>query len=242
LNLNFENKTAVVTGGSKGIGKAISEKLLLLKSTVILTGTGNRPDWCDKYERCFYNKVDFTNENEILNFITKLTQLNKIDILINNAGILVMHDISEIKMSEWESVIAINLTAPMRLIKAVAPLMKNHKHGRILNISSTAGFISKPKQSSYSSTKSGIIGLTRSSALDLASYGILVNALCPGTTKTKMIDELNLEQKSSILENIPIGRFATVDEISDYAIFLCSEYNSYMTGQTLLVDGGFTAK
>ena len=242
MNLNFINKTAVVTGGTKGIGRGISEKLLKLKCTVHLTGTGNRPDWCNKYERCFYDKVDFTNENDIINFTTKLTKLNKIDILINNAGILVMHDISEINMFDWERVLAVNLTAPMRLIKAVAPLMKNHKYGKILNISSTAGFISKPKQSSYSSSKSGIIGLTRSSALDLVSYGILVNALCPGTTKTNMIDELNIEQKSTILENIPIGRFATIDEISNYALFLCSEINSYMTGQTLTVDGGFTAK
>lgn len=242
MNLNFINKIAVVTGGTKGIGRAISEKLLKLNCTVYITGTGNRPNWCDNYERCFYDKVDFSIENDIINFTTKLTKLNKIDILINNAGILVMHDISEINMSDWERVFTVNLTAPMLLIKTVTPIMKRDKYGKILNISSTAGIISKPGQSSYSSSKSGLIGLTRSSALDLASYGIIVNALCPGTTKTNMVDELSIEQKNTILKNIPIGRFADVDEISNYALFLCSEMNSYMTGQTLIVDGGFTAK
>jgi 3-oxoacyl-[acyl-carrier protein] reductase len=137
----------------------------------------------------------------------------------------------------------VNLKAPMKIMRAVVPVMKSHKEGRILNISSVAGLISKPGQSSYSTSKAGLIGLTRSSALDLATFNILVNALCPGTTQTEMVQKvLNIDQKNAILKNVPMGRFAKVDEIANFAVFLCSDYNSYMTGQTIVVDGGFTAR
>ena len=117
------------------------------------------------------------------------------------------------------------------------------KEGKILNISSVAGIISKPGQSSYSASKSGLIGLTRSCALDLAPHNVLVNALCPGTTQTPMVESvLSKEQKKDILINIPMNRFATITEIANFGVFLCSDMNTYMTGQTVVVDGGFTSK
>ena len=243
MKLNFENKIAIVTGGTKGIGKSISEGLLNLNCTVHITGRGERPIWCDQYKRCHFYRVDFTKETELNTFISAIEALNQVDILINNAGILVMHDITDIKLSDWKKVLDVNLTAPMLISKTVASLMKKTmKKGKILNISSTAGIISKPKQNSYSATKSGLIGLTRASALDLASYGIIVNTLCPGTTETKMVEMLNSNQKKTILKSIPLGRFASVQEISNFALFLCSDYNTYLTGQAIIVDGGFTTK
>lgn len=243
MNISFTNKVAIVTGGESGIGKGIAEKLLSLDCLVYTTGVNDKPEWCGQYDKCIYTKVDFLNQDSLDSFINEICQLSKIDILINNAGIQIMHAIDNIETSDWDKVMDVNLKGPMKIMRAVVPVMKSHKEGRILNISSVAGLISKPGQSSYSTTKAGLIGLTRSSALDLATFNILVNALCPGTTQTEMLEKvLNVDQKNAILQNVPIGRFAKVDEIANFAVFLCSEYNSYMTGQTIVVDGGFTAR
>jgi 3-oxoacyl-[acyl-carrier protein] reductase len=210
---------------------------------VYTTGINDEPEWCGQYNKCIYTKVDFLNQDSLDSFINEICQLSKIDILINNAGIQIMHAIDNIETSDWDKVMDVNLKAPMKIMRAVVPVMKSHKEGRILNISSVAGLISKPGQSSYSTSKAGLIGLTRSSALDLATFNILVNALCPGTTQTDMVQKvLNIDQKNAILKNVPMGRFAKVDEIANFAVFLCSDYNSYMTGQTIVVDGGFTAR
>jgi NAD(P)-dependent dehydrogenase (short-subunit alcohol dehydrogenase family) len=121
--------------------------------------------------------------------------------------------------------------------------MKSKKSGKIVNISSIAGLVSKPGSGAYSTSKSGLIGLTRASALDLAPYNILVNALCPGPTKTDMLEEiLSKEQRKSIKECIPLKRFATVEEIANFAVLLCSDLNTYITGQTIVVDGGSTTQ
>lgn len=243
MNIDFTNKVAIVTGGESGIGKRISEMLLSLNALLYFTGLDDQPEWSKKYEKCIYRKVDFLNTESIDIFIDEISRLKKIDLLINNAGIQIMHSIDKIETSDWDKVMDVNLKGPMKIIKAVVPGMKSYKEGRILNISSVAGIISKPGQSSYSASKSGLIGLTRSSALDLAPFNILVNALCPGTTLTEMVEKiLTPNQKDAILNNIPLARFATVNEIANFAIFLCSDLNSYMTGQTIIVDGGFTAR
>lgn len=243
MKIEFTNKIAIVTGGESGIGKGIAEMLLSLNAMVYITGLNEQPEWSKNYDKCVYRKVNFLNRESIDNFIAEISQLNKVDVLVNNAGIQIMHAIDKIEESDWDKVLDVNLKGPMKIMKAVVPIMKTHMEGKILNISSVAGLISKPGQSSYSASKSAIIGLTRSAALDLAPCNILVNALCPGTTQTEMVETvLTEEQKKAILSNVPMERFARISEIANFAVFLCSDLNSYMTGQTVVVDGGFTAK
>jgi NAD(P)-dependent dehydrogenase (short-subunit alcohol dehydrogenase family) len=243
MNIDFTNKVVIVTGGESGIGKGIAQMLLSLGAIVYITGTNDQPEWCSMHDKCLFIKVNFLEPESLDGFLDKISNLNKVDVLINNAGILILHAIDEIKNPDWDKVMDVNLKVPMRIINAVAPIMKTQKEGRILNISSVAGLISKPGQSSYSASKSGLIGLTRASALDLAPFNILVNALCPGTTQTEMVEKaLSDVQKCAIIQNVPLERLARVNEIANFTVFLCSDYNTYMTGQTIVVDGGFTAK
>lgn len=241
MNIDFRNKTAIVTGAESGIGQEIAEMLLQQNADVIITGVNEKPSWSLSYPKCIYYQLDFLNDDSFSQFSEKILKQKKIDILVNNAGIQIQHAIDEIDDKDWEKVLRVNLTGIMRMMRLVAPFMKKYKDGSILNISSVAGIISKPMQSSYSATKAGVIGLTKSAALDLASYNIRVNTLCPGTTQTPMVDQvLNERQKQVILKKVPMNRFAKVSEIAQFALYLCSDYNTFMTGQSVVVDGGFT--
>jgi 3-oxoacyl-[acyl-carrier protein] reductase len=240
MRIDFKNKTIIVTGGESGIGQEIAELFLNMNAIVYVTGISTIPQWCKKYNNCIFLPLNLLDIDSINSFLIEITNL-EIDILINNAGIQIQHIIDDIDINDWNKVIAVNLDGPMRIIQAIAPKMMNAKKGKILNISSIAGIISKPKQSSYSATKAGLIGLTKAVALDLAPYNILVNALCPGTTQTAMVEAiLTKEQKQSIINNVPLKRLATVREIANFAVFLCSDLNTYITGQSIVVDGGFT--
>lgn len=240
MNIDFKDKTAIVTGADGGIGQEIAESLLKLNAKVIITGIDQAPEWSKKYSRCIFYQLDFLDHNSFNAFNDKVNRHTSIDILINNAGIQIKHAIDEIQDDDWNKVLAINLTGSMKMMRLVVPFMKRQNSGKIVNISSVAGIISKPAQSSYSATKAGIIALTKSSALDLASFNIQVNSLCPGTTQTPMVENvLNDQQREAILKNVPMKRFAKVSEIANFAIFLCSEYNTFMTGQPVVVDGGF---
>jgi 3-oxoacyl-[acyl-carrier protein] reductase len=240
MKLDFTNKTAIVTGADGGIGKAIAESLLKLNAKVIITGIEQAPEWSKHYSKCIFYQLDFLSKKSFEAFCQKINNESSIDILINNAGIQIKHAIDDIKDDDWDKVLAINLTGTMKMMRLVVPFMKKQNSGKIVNISSVAGIISKPTQSSYSTTKAGIIALTKSSALDLATYNIQVNSLCPGTTQTPMVENvLNDQQKEAILKNVPMKRFAKVSEIADFALFLCSKYNTFMTGQPVVVDGGF---
>jgi 3-oxoacyl-[acyl-carrier protein] reductase len=243
MNFDFKDKIAIVTGGNRGIGKAISEALLCLDCRVIITSTGNCPDWCKKYRCCEHRRIDFLDPISVENFSDEIISMVSIDILVNNAGIQIPQPVYELNEEDWDKVLKINLYGPMQMTRAVTPKMKVSAKGRVLNISSIAGIISKPGQSAYSASKAGLIGLTRSSALDMAPYNVLINALCPGPTSTDMVENLLTEsQKKAIKDNIPLGRFARVEEIANYALFLCSDLNTYITGQTIIVDGGALAQ
>jgi 3-oxoacyl-[acyl-carrier protein] reductase len=243
MRIDFTGKTAIVTGADGGIGQEIAQCLLDLNANVIITGIGNVPKWSEKYNNCTFFQLNFHDEKILTKFYNQINNYDQIDILVNNAGIQILHAIDEIEDEDWNKVIEVNLTGPMKMMRLVVPKMKKQKSGKIINISSVAGLISKPRQSSYSTTKAGIIGLTRSVALDLALFNIQVNALCPGTTQTPMLDNvLNEQQKEAILTMVPMKRFAKVSEISNFVVFLCSKYNTFMTGQSIVVDGGFTVQ
>ena len=240
MYIDFKEKTALVTGGTKGIGKSIVIMLIDAGCDVIYTGTQKKPKKTIK--NASYEQLDLSDNYSVNQFIKKvINNTKKIDILINNAGINIIESIDEIKEENWKKILDVNLTGPMILTKEVSKKMKtNNNGGKILNISSIFGIVSKAKRNSYSTSKFGLIGLTKSGSLDLAPYGILINALCPGFTLTELTKSiLSKEEIKKLLKQIPIGRFAEVEEIAKVAVFLCSDSNSYITGQTIVADGGF---
>ncbi len=243
MYIDFNGKTALVTGGTRGIGKSIVILLIDAGCDVIYTGTQKKPD--ESIDKASYKQLDLSDKKSIYQFIKNvLDDTKKIDVLINNAGINIIEPIDELKEENWQKILDVNLTGPMLLTREASKKMKkNNKGGKILNISSIFGCVSKAKRNSYSASKTALIGLTRASALDLAPYNILVNALCPGFTSTELTQSiLSKEEIRKISKQIPLGRFAKAEEIAKTAIFLCSDLNSYITGQTLIVDGGFVSK
>lgn len=239
MKMDFKGKTAVVTGGSRGIGEAIARYLLELNCRVIVTSTKIIPSWCSNYSQCDYKRVDFLSTKSVQNFLKAVNSEKNIDILINNAGIHIPEVIYKIKESNWDKILKVNLYGPMRTMRIIALKMKAARSGKILNVSSIAGIVSKPGSNAYSASKAALLGLTRASALDLAPYNILVNAICPGHTQTEMIDNmLTKEQRGKLRNSVPLKRFADPSEIAKVAVFLCSDLNTYITGQAIVIDGG----
>jgi len=238
---DFSKKTALVTGGTRGIGKAIVDLLSTAGCEVFYTGTKKEDK--DLGSKGTFMQLDFIKKDSTNKFLAKISGFPKIDILINNAGINKIEPIDEIKIENWEKILGVNLTGSMLLTKEVSKKMKKAGGGKILNVSSIFGIVSRAKRNSYSATKAGLIGLTKSSALDLAPYNILVNALCPGFTLTELTASiLSKEDMKELNSQIPLGRFAAEHEIANTAMFLCSQLNTYMTGQTFIVDGGFVVR
>lgn len=241
--IDFTGKTAIVTGGTRGIGKAIVDLLLESGCEVVYTGTKQRiEDGCPAGR---YEPLDLSDHESIDRFASRVVEsLPSIEVLVNNAGINTIESIDEISDENWEKIISVNLTGTMRLLRETSRVMKKAgTRGKILNISSIFGVVSKAKRNSYSASKTGLIGLTRATALDLAPYDIMVNALCPGFTKTELtFSVLPEEELKALSSEVPLGRFAEPSEIAETAVFLCSDWNSYMTGQVVIVDGGFTTK
>ncbi len=218
-------KRILVTGGSRGIGQVISQTLRDYGNDVFTPGR---------------NELDLLNPRSIDDYFIANGQF---DILINNAGINELAEISEIDASVWSDMVQTNLTAPMTLIQKVIPHMKEKKWGRIINISSIFSLISKEKRGAYSSVKAGLNGLTRTASLELGPYGILVNSICPGYVETDLTLKNNsAEDIKKIVNDIPLKRMAAPKEIAELVVFLASERNSYITGQAITIDGGFTIK
>ncbi len=238
---DFKGKTVLVTGGSRGIGRAIAEQFLASGATVIISGQ-NSSQSCGppkKILKCI--PVNFLNAADMSRFLSVLVRSFRIDILVNNAGRHYPQAIHQITDEVWAELFLLNVTTPMRLMRTLVPQMRKKGWGRIINISSIAGLVSKPGSGAYSASKAALIALTRSVALDVAADGILVNALCPGHTQTDMIRTLLKEnQRQSLLDAIPLGRFATTEEIARFVLFLASPWNTYITGQSIVVDGGVT--
>lgn len=240
---DFSGKVALVTGGTRGIGRRIAELMLRCGAQVIYTGTKELPE--EKLKNGRYEQLDFMNDQSVSRFTERvIASASHIDILVNNAGINVNEPIDEISDENWDAIVKIDLTGAMKMMRSVARVMKKGEHeGRIVNISSIWGVISKSKRNSYSAAKTGLIGLTRAVALDLAPHGILVNALCPGFVNTELTSRmLSKEEMAQLASEVPLGRFAEVDDIARVVLFLCSKYNTYITGQAIVVDGGFTIR
>ena len=244
MEFNFKNKIVVITGGSRGIGKFLVDEFLR-RGSKVFTNSRNRQTTqrLNKIKNLTCINADFLTDKDIKFFIHELKNVSKIDILINNAGINEIDTIDNYSEENWKSLQQVNLHAPFYLISKLAVKIKKSKFGRIINVSSIFGSISKEKRSAYSATKSGIIGLTRGASLDLAKYKVLVNAVSPGFVDTQLTKRiLNKDQIESIKTQIPLKRLASPEEIVNLILFLCSESNSYITGQNILIDGGFTIK
>jgi 3-oxoacyl-[acyl-carrier protein] reductase len=241
LVYSFKGKTVIVTGGTAGIGKAICDLFLQEECTLLFTGTREQPS--DSLpSTAHYFRLDMSAAPSVDQFIHKvLPQFAPISILINNAGIQLRAPVDSLSLENWKSTLQVNLTGPFRLIQGVIPYMKKNGGGRIVNIGSIAGMITRPEQTSYSASKAALISMTRTLAVELAAYNILINTICPGTTLTPMVDSLlTTEKKNEIIKGIPIGRFANPDEIAKIVLLFASDINTYMTGQSVIVDGGFT--
>ena len=238
MKFNFKGKNILVTGASSGIGLSISKKFYELGGNVLGTSTNKK----SKKKRYEIFKVNFSKKEEIDKFI-KYIKKKKIDILVNNAGINKISNIDNLDIRNFRKIIFINLEIPALLSSIVSQNMIRKKSGKIINISSIFGSVSKSMRSSYSSSKFGIRGLTKSTALDLASKNILVNSISPGFVETKLTKSiLKKSGIKQIKKEIPIKRLGKVSEIAYLTLFLASNYNTYMTGQDVLIDGGFTSK
>lgn len=240
--MDFSGKSALVTGGTRGIGRAIVEQLERSGASVYFTG---RSETSPSVDGGRFLTLDLDDERSFTKFFADLDQTApSLDILINNAGVNVVNQIGELRDADWDRILAVNLTGAMKITRHIAGMMRNRRiAGRILNISSIYGIVSNSGRASYSASKAGMIGLTRACALDLAAHGILVNALCPGFTMTELTESiLSAAEKDSLARSVPLGRFATVQEIANAALFLCSDLNTYITGQTLVIDGGYLTK
>lgn len=223
--MNLNGKKALVTGGSRGIGKSISDKLESYGAKVIRTST---------------SEVDFSNEESTKNFLDKIKDTD-IDILVNNAGICINNFISDVSYEDFDKVQKVNLYGPFRVTQVVCEGMKKRGYGRIVNISSIKGTGSSQRRLSYTTSKSGLNGMTRTMACDLAPYGILVNSISPGFTNTELTNSmLTQSDKDYLVERIPMNRFGEVEDIANLVSFFVSDLNSYVTGQDIVIDGGYT--
>lgn len=238
---SFKGKTVIVTGGTAGIGKAICDLFLQEECTLLFTGTRTQPSDLLPSSAHYY-QLDMSDHSGVDQFINEvLPQFPPISILINNAGIQLRSLVESLTIENWNNTLQVNLTGPFKLIQGVIPYMKKNGGGRIVNIGSIAGLITKPEQASYSASKAALISMTRTIAVELAIHNILINTICPGTTLTPMVDTLlSLEKKNEIIKGIPMGRLANPDEIAKMVLFFASDINTYMTGQSVIVDGGFT--
>ena len=187
--------------------------------------------------------MDFNSSSSTNNFLNKIKKIKKVDVLINNAGTNKIDSINQIKLEDWQRIQNVNIKGPLFLTKEISKIMMNNNGGRIVNISSIFGVVSKEKRSIYSTSKSALLGLTRSSALDLAKHNILVNAISPGFVNTSLTRRiLGKTGMQKIIREIPIGRMAKTQDISSLIVFLSSNYNSYITGQNFIIDGGVTCR
>jgi 3-oxoacyl-[acyl-carrier protein] reductase len=250
--MDNHNKRAIVTGGTRGIGKAIVKELAKKSCCgVLFSDVAFIYNSCDSCAEEIENEIG--NENiKIVGFKADassfedaqatinnaIEHLGGVDILINNAGITRDNLLLRMEESDFDSVINVNLKSVYNYTKAVLKPMIKQKYGRIVNIASVVGLIGNAGQANYAASKAGVIGFTKSMAKELASRNITVNAVAPGFIETEMTAKLNDLQREALAKNIPMGRLGTPEDIAKAVAFLCSEDANYITGQVLTVDGG----
>jgi len=242
--MNFENQTVLITGGGRGIGETIALKFAQFGADIVLLDSN--PDFDEIIKstkllesKCLTFQADVTDFESIDNLLKKISEEHGgISILVNNAGITKDELFMRMKQDQWSKVIDVNLNGIFNVTKAVIRQMIKHRFGRIINISSVVGFTGNPGQVNYSSTKSALIGFTKSLAREVGKRGITVNAVAPGFIDTPMTQILNESQREIIIKQIPLGRMGSAEDIANSVAFLASKEASYITGSILHVNGG----
>lgn len=244
---DLSGRTAVVTGAARGIGRAVALKLAEAGAAVVVADINLRSVRKTgalvkaRKAREIALPLDVADEVSIKELVEKTVEVfGKIDILVNNAGIMERTRIWKISPEEWEKILRVNLTGPFLCTRAVLPLMKSSRYGRIVNISSSAGrSVSTLGGAHYTASKAGLLGLTRATAKEAAPFGITVNAVCPGLIDTEMARATTtMDELQSFIQSFPIKRLGSPDEIGDLVVFLCSEKASYITGASIDINGG----
>lgn len=240
MQWDFSGKTALVTGASRGIGRAIAARFSESGAGVI--GTATRvEERSPALHGIRMLAVDFSKESSISDFLATVKSLNKVDICINNAGVNRIKPIETVTTEDYDTLLAIDLRAPYLVSQAVADHMKSAGWGRIVNVASIWSVLTKTHRTLYTTAKTGLVGMSRSMAVELAPHGILVNTVSPGFVLTDLTRQsLTDEEIGNILTQIPQQRMATPEEIAEVVCFLASPANTYMTGQNIVVDGGFS--
>jgi 3-oxoacyl-[acyl-carrier protein] reductase len=242
----LQGKVALVTGASRGIGRAIALELARQGAKVAVNYAGSEAKANEVVEEiknmgqeAFAIQADVSNAKDVDQMVKAvLERFERIDILVNNAGITRDNLLMRMKEEEWDDVINTNLKGVFNCTKAVTRPMMKQRYGRIVNIASIVGVSGNPGQANYVAAKAGVIGLTKTAARELASRNITVNAVAPGFITTDMTDRLSEELKAEMLKQIPLARFGEPEDVAKVVSFLVSDAASYMTGQTLHVDGG----
>lgn len=245
--MKLRGRVALVTGGSRGIGKAISLALAREGADVVVDHLEQKEEANEVVEeirrmrrRALAFQTDVRDFDKVVNMVEQtIEEFGKIDILVNNAGIVRDKTLRKMKKEEWEIIIDTNLSGVFNCIKAVITYMEERKNGKIINISSVIGETGNFGQANYAAAKAGVIGLTKSVAKEVARKGITVNAVAPGFTETGMLKTIPESVKEQILKQIPMGRFATPEDIAKVVVFLTSDDANYITGQVINVNGGY---
>ena len=240
--INLKNLSVILTGATGGIGNSILKKLAEQGANVLATGTNDDKlkNIKDQFPSVKVEKFDISKHDEIENFIDKSYQIlgNKIDVLINNAGITKDNLSIKMKNEEWNKVIDINLTSTFQLSKSTIKKMLKSKSGKIINITSVVGHTGNVGQANYSASKAGVVAMSKSLALEYGKKNIKVNCVSPGFISTEMTNKINEDFKNALKTKIPLDKFGDPNDVANTVLFLCSDLSDYITGETIHVNGG----
>lgn len=246
--MSLKNKVALISGASRGIGRAIALELAKEGIHIAFSYLKSKPE-AEGLEKELLKtgikakatQVDIKDFDAVTRWVEETKEsFGRLDILINNAGIIKDKALALMELNDWQEVIDTNLNGAFNLTRAAVVTLLKQKRGNIINITSVSGITGMPRQTNYSASKAALIGFTKSLAKELAPYNIRVNAVAPGFIETDMLNELKEDYKNKIIERIPLGRLGKAEEVSQAVKFLLSEEAKYITGQTIVIDGGMS--